>query len=244
MKVTTIAHTALAGGFHFNNPTDYRSHLVSGGLSDPVDTTELDELGEFAGRSCYKSWNRPNPKTATNEGYLANILGQGHESVLEHSSVSFWVEGVSRALLTELERHRHISFSVESQRYVATGGAHPEPVIPPALRGTKHEASLRFEYGMAIGIYNGVYEQLVTAGLKKKEAREAARAFLPNATPVDFVVTGNLRAWRDVLGKRWHVAADAEIREFAGLVLAELRELAPNSVQDIPNVPYGTEEAA
>jgi thymidylate synthase (FAD) len=53
------------------------------------------------------------------------------------------------------------------------------------------------------------------------------------------VVTGNLRAWRDVLGKRWHVAADAEIREFAGLVLGHLRDVAPNSVQDVPVAPYG-----
>ncbi|MFH9802790.1 FAD-dependent thymidylate synthase [Streptomyces albidoflavus] len=65
---------------------------------------------------------------------------------------------------------------------------------------------------------------------------------LPNAAPVDMIVTGNLRAWRDVLGKRWHVAADAEIRELAGDVLVSLRKLAPNSVQDIPNEPYGSDE--
>jgi thymidylate synthase (FAD) len=52
------------------------------------------------------------------------------------------------------------------------------------------------------------------------------------------VVTGNLRAWRDVLGKRWHEAADAEIKEFAGLVLGHLRSIAPNSFQDVPETPY------
>jgi thymidylate synthase (FAD) len=41
-----------------------------------------------------------------------------------------------------------------------------------------------------------------------------------------------------VLGKRYHLAADAEIREFASLILAELREIAPNAVQDIPETPY------
>jgi thymidylate synthase (FAD) len=75
--------------------------------------------------------------------------------------------------------------------------------------------------------------------LKRKQAREAARCVLPNAAPVDMVVTGNLRAWRDVLGKRHHVAADAEIQEFAKRVLAKLRSIAPNSVQDIPDEPYG-----
>src|SRR5690606_39417836 len=64
---------------------------------------------------CYRSFNRPNPKTATNEGYLNHILEVGHESVLEHSSATFYIEA-SRSVLTELERHRHLSFSVVSQR--------------------------------------------------------------------------------------------------------------------------------
>jgi thymidylate synthase (FAD) len=51
------------------------------------------------------------------------------------------------------------------------------------------------------------------------------------------VVSGNLRAWRDVLGKRHSVHADAEIQEFAALVLGHLRSIAPNSVQDIGEEP-------
>jgi thymidylate synthase (FAD) len=201
------------------------------------DTTGIDALAEAAGRICFKSFARPNPATASNDGYLRNILSQGHFSVLEHSSVTFLARDVSRALLTELTRHRHLSFSVVSQRYVDYSQS--EPVIPPAMRGTELEKPFREDYAEALQAYDAGVKLLVARGLKRKQAREAARAILPNAAPVDMVVTGNLRAWRDVLGKRWHVAADAEIREFAGLVLDHLRDVAPNSVQDVPAKPYG-----
>jgi thymidylate synthase (FAD) len=167
---------------------------------------------------------------------MLNILRQGHYSVLEHSSASFLVRGVSRALLAELSRHRHLSFSVVSQRYVSYSDT--EPVIPPAAEGTPAETAIVNAYADALKRYEWLVEDLTARGLKRKQAREAARAVLPNAAPVDMVVTGNLRAWRDVLGKRWHVAADAEIQEFAGLVLGHLRSIAPNSFQDVPETPY------
>lgn len=207
--------------------------------NDSVFITDADALAEAGGRLCYRSFNRPNPNTARNEHYLKNIIDQGHFSVLEHSSVTFLVRGVSRALLAELTRHRHLSFSVVSQRYVDY--SETEPVIPPALE--EYEADfLRGAYIGAISCYRTLVEKLTEAGLPRKQAREAARAVLPNASPVDMVVTGNLRAWRDVLGKRHHVAADKEIQQFAGLVLGHLRYIAPNSFQDIPDEPFGSEK--
>jgi thymidylate synthase (FAD) len=210
-------------------------------LADDPDmpVTDADAVAEFAGRACYKSWSKPNPDTAANSDYLRNIIRQGHFSVLEHASVTFYVEGVSRALLLELERHRFLSFSVESQRYVDTEKSHPEPVLPPAIASDSSAAGLvRDSYSFALNDYSVLVRHLADQGLKRKEAREAARAVLPNATPVDFVVSGNLRAWRDVLGKRWHQAADREIRDFAGLILAHLRNIAPHAVQDVPEFPY------
>ncbi|MEU0952835.1 FAD-dependent thymidylate synthase [Streptomyces niveus] len=201
---------------------------------------EADALAELSGRLCYRSFNRPNPKTARNEDYLKNIIDQGHFSVLEHSSVTFLVRGVSRSLLAELTRHRHLSFSVVSQRYVDY--SETEPVIPPSFKGTEGEARIREEYELQTSLYGILVKKLIDAGKSRKEAREAARAVLPNAAPVDMVVTGNLRAWRDVLGKRWHVAADVEICRLAGFILSHLRDIAPNSFQDIPDEPYGSEK--
>jgi thymidylate synthase (FAD) len=233
LKVDVLASTLLRPGV-LDDAYEYRARTL--GSDGERWTSDADALAEAAGRICYKSFSRPNEATRENRSYLANVIGQGHYSVLEHSSVTFLVRDVSRALLTELTRHRHLSFSVVSQRYVPYGET--EPVIPPALRDTPNADYLRGAYKGALACYRTLVRDLTDSGMPRKQAREAARAVLPNAAPVDMVVTGNLRAWRDVLGKRWHVAADAEIREFAGLVLDHLRDVAPNSVQDVPEKPY------
>ena len=60
-----------------------------------------EALAEFAGRACYQSWSKPNPRTATNAGYLRHLLEVGHESVLEHGTVSFYITGTSRSCTHE-----------------------------------------------------------------------------------------------------------------------------------------------
>ncbi|MGX1133220.1 thymidylate synthase (FAD) [Streptomyces glaucescens] len=230
MKVEILAHTALRTDVLLN-AYDYR---VSGAQYNYDRPTDADALAEAAGRICYQSWGRKNPATATNDGYLANILDHGHFSVLEHASVTFLVRGVSRSLLAELTRHRHLSYSVVSQRYVDYSDT--EPVIPPAADATAEEM-IRNDYAATLLVYEDLCSRLEAQGMNRKQAREAARAVLPNAAPVDMVVTGNLRAWRDVLGKRHSTHADAEIQAFAAEVLRLLREVAPNSVQDIADEP-------
>lgn len=201
--------------------------LPSGSSFYPI--PHPDELAEFAGRLCYQSWSRPNPDTATNDTYLAHILEQGHESVLEHSSATLYVAGVSRSLSHELVRHRHLSFSQLSQRFVdesSVGWVNP-PAVDPVLWAIAAE-----EMHPLRETYRNLVTVLMARGLSRKQAREAARAVLPNATETRFVVTGNMRAWRDVLRRRLSSAADAEIQEFARLALGLLQEVAPGTFQD------------
>ncbi len=98
-------------------------------------------LAEFAGRACYESWHKPNPATATNAGYLRHILEVGHLSVLEHGSVTFYLRGVSRSLTHELVRHRHLSFSQLSQRYVPERDA---AMVEPDVIADDPELHARF----------------------------------------------------------------------------------------------------
>src|SRR5699024_7330040 len=142
-KVTLIASTSVE--------YEYDPLSIAGDLGVGFDTQDADDLAEFAGRACYQAFHRPNPATARNEDYLANILRQGHESVLEHASATFYLTGVSRALLTELSRHRHLSFSVRSQRFVDEGQR--SIVIPPALRGTPGEELLKMQADEAYDSY-------------------------------------------------------------------------------------------
>lgn len=205
-------------------------------IADDWVSTDADLLAEFAGRSCYQSFHKPNPKTAANHDYLKNILDQGHFSVLEHASATFYVTGVSRALTHELIRHRHLSYSELSQRFVDLDEANT--VIPPALRD-EDDAELLEVMDACANSYNVLVDYLTNVkGLKRKQAREAARAVMPNMTETRIVVTGNMRSWRDMLFKRYSVHADAEIREFAAEVLRQLKLIAPGQFQDFPEVPF------
>lgn len=228
MKLVKVASTQLEYDF----PLDL-IFLEDSGYSLQKDATEApDELAEAAGRLCYLSFDRPNPKTAENVDYLRNIINQKHFSVLEHASVTFYVEGVSRALLLELERHRFLSFSVVSQRYVDHSEAefveHPVFRNEPALLACAEE-----HHYSALAHYDHIVNRLTEKGYSRKEARGAARLVLPEGTETKFFVTGNLRAWRDIIEKRNSEHADQEIREFAQEVLRQLREYAPNTFQDM-----------
>lgn len=202
----------------------YRKNLM-----DPV-RDPGQALIEFAGRLCYESWDMPNPKTATNSGYIENIISQGHESVLEHVSVTFYVEGVSRNLSHELIRHRHLSFSELSQRFVDMSEA--RMVMPPAVRDGGD-----FLEPVLDTIYYDDYSHISTAmqsdGKTRKQAREAARYYLPSAMETKFVVTGNLRAWRDVLKKRDSEHADAEMQLLAKEMKRQLLAEYPDVFKDL-----------
>lgn len=235
MKISLVAHTQVAAEMEE--------------IFLPLDgdnPTGAELLSEFAGRACYQSWDRPNPATRTNADYLANILKQQHYSVLEHASFTVYVEGVSRALLTELTRHRHLSFSVLSQRFVNESDA--DYVVPPALIDhwdslvvldaetdvtAKARDVLAAAWDESVGRYKGLVDALEARGLSRKQAREAARAVLPNMTETKIVVTGNHRAWREVIAKRNSPHADAEIQEFAREILSLARVIAPALYTDL-----------
>ncbi len=209
-------------------------------------------LAEFAGRACYQSWKKPNPATATNAGYLAHILDVGHLSVLEHGSVSFYFTGVSRSFTHELIRHRHFSYSQLSQRYVPERDA---AMVEPSVIADDPELHKKFVEAAEASVraYTELLEGLEqrfadepNPTLRRKRARQAARAVLPNATETRIVVTGNYRAWRHFVAMRATEHADVEIRELAVECLRQLQRVAPNVFGDfvISALPDGTEVAA
>lgn len=211
-----------------------RGTNISGGIGmipDP-EATSPEDLMEAAGRVCYQSQHKPNPATESNEDYLANILRQGHESVLEHAVFSFYITGVSRALTHELIRHRHLSYSQLSQRFVDE--SQTAIVLPPAIeKGSEEHEILDNSVQVALCAYEDVVNRLQDEkGLKRKQAREAARAVLPNCVETRIVVTGNVRAWRDMLKKRLDPAADAEIRLVSEMIYEELHAWVGNALQD------------
>ncbi len=220
------------------------------GVSWATDADGGQALAEFAGRACYQSWSKPIPATATNAGYLEHILQVGHLSVLEHSSATFYLTGVSRALSHEVVRHRHLSVSELSQRYRPGG----DWVVPAAIA---EDPELSSAFQEAADGSRRVYDTLLAAleekvagsahgTLRRKQARQAARSVLPHATATKLVVTGNYRAWRHFIGMRASDAADPEIRRLAIAILSALQSVAPNVFADfrISQLPDGSDVAA
>jgi thymidylate synthase (FAD) len=217
-----------------------------------TDTDGGEALAEFAGRACYQSWKKPNPATATNEGYLRHIIEVGHLSVLEHGSVTFYITGISRSLTHELIRHRHFSYSQLSQRYVPERDA---AMVEPEVIASDPELHARFLAAAeaSVSAYNDLlkgleekFSDVPSATLRRKQARQAARSVLPNATETKIVVTGNYRAWRHFIAMRATEHADVEIRELAIECLRQLQKAAPNAFADfvISALPDGSEVAS
>jgi thymidylate synthase (FAD) len=222
--------------------------------SDVPWSTDADggpALVEFAGRACYQSWSKPNPRTATNAGYLRHIIDVGHFSVLEHATVSFYITGISRSCTHELIRHRHFSYSQLSQRYVPEHDS--QVVLPP---GMEDDLELQQIFTAAADASRATYSELLlkleakfadqpNASVRRKQARQAARAVLPNATETRIVVTGNYRAWRHFIAMRASEQADVEIRRLAIACLRELADVAPQAFSDfeIATLADGTEVA-
>lgn len=140
--------------------------------------------------------------------FIRKVRAMGHESVLEHVSYTFLVEGVSRALLAQLTRHRIASFSVQSQRYVsyAKGFGY---VVPPAVRALGLEAEA--EYAAQMAQMQAWYE----GWQRKLGANEDARFVLPNACETRLLVTMNARELRHFFALRMCERAQWEIRALA-----------------------------
>lgn len=192
------------------------------------DSSPSETLMTFAGRNCYQSFHRPRPETVDDADYLERTLfEQGHWSIAEHASATFYITGVSRAFLTELTRHRHLSFSVLSQRFVDESDLNI--VIPPALRESDHYARVNMDGVVKFDehCYRNLVDFLTSGGLEHKQAREAARAVLPNMTETRIVVTGNLRTWHEVIERRTQPDVDAEMREVMLMVEDKLADVSP-----------------
>lgn len=213
-RVQLLAHTTI----------DEKAISEWMGIQDA--STDAETLLTMAGRNCYRSFHRPNEATYDDADYLRRTLEQqGHWSIAEHATATLYFTGVSRAFLTELTRHRHLSFSVESQRFINANDANI--VMPPAMRDLDEEDQDGFLLLAEESIEDYKAIQTALNHLPKKQRNEAARALLPNAVETRMVVTGNLRAWNEVIQRRTQPDADAEIQQVMRLAAQELHTVSP-----------------
>ena len=200
-----------------------------------------------AAKMCYAAADVDTVMEGLTDEKVANFVDMlaeiGHESPIEHASFTFAIEGVSRALLAQITRHRIASYSVQSQRYVAEKNF--EYVIPPEIEKDESAkeiflnsmAKAHEDYLKISEVLSEKYvKEFLSSGMKEKEAKrkaqkkaiEDARFVLPNACDTKMVATFNARSLQNFFKHRCCNRAQWEIRELACEMLKLVKEVAPN----------------
>ena len=173
-------------------------------------------LAELAASVCYDS------KPTKNCSIVKQCIASGHMSVLEHVSFTFHIEGISRACLAQLSRHRHISLSVRSQRYCREDNFQYVNPFPEGSFG-----AAEFEDYMEEARAN--YVDMVDAGV----APEDARAVLPNACCTELYMTANARALVEMSHLQMCNRAQREIRAMFKKIRNCLQHVSPFVAQNM-----------
>lgn len=151
---------------------------------------------------------------------LESCLKYGHDSVLEHVSYTFVIDGASRSLLAQIIRHRLFSFTSGSQHYInysEIGGFE----VPVEILNKSIEFQTKYQDTLANCMEN--YKKLIEMGLDHSVARQV----LPNAMRNNLVMTGNLREWKNFLAQRLCGRNTSEIEYIAYLIYKELEKYNP-----------------
>jgi thymidylate synthase (FAD) len=218
MKVVLLAYTQLnpdTGSL----PAPLRETLQQ--QEGRATSASPERLVEYAGRVCYRSEDR----MGRGQRFISARVGEGHESIIEHLSFTFLIEGISRACSHQLVRHRLASYSQESQRYCEMQ-PEDELVMPPAVESDP--ASTRLWKETVEGL-RAAYQSLRESGVRKEDAR----FLLPNAMATRIVVTMNARSLRHFLKVRLPRNAQWEIRALASEMLGAVTPVAPSIFGDL-----------
>ena len=189
-------------------------------LFDFVDTEAVMKKLEACGRVSHQS----EPREGSADNFVRMLIKRGHESVLEHVSLTFHII-CDRAIQNELVRHRHASFTVESTRYVDYDEL--EVIQPPDIITGKVGG---MEWVNFVERAESAYDTLRVMSVRP----EQARAVLPNCLKSELYMTCNLREWRHILKLRTSKAAHPQMRQVMNQVLAVFKEKLPVIVEDIP----------
>ena len=209
-------------------------------------TPDPERLVATAAKLCYSSSDIGSLREGLTEekigSFIDMLVSIGHESVMEHVSFTFGIEGISRACSHQLVRHRIASYSQKSQRYVNENGF--EFIVPPAI---KELPEAEAEFSRIINEITEGYEKIAdmltdmhskkfisegcdekTAASKaRKLANEDARFLLPNACETKIVVTMNVRSLFNFFSHRCCNRAQWEIRAVADEMLKLCIKAAP-----------------
>lgn len=211
-------------------------------LEDKIDGQTILKKIERTGRVCYKSENRITKDNA--ERFVKSILDRGHESVLEHVSISVRVI-CDRGVTHEIVRHRVSSYSQESIRYCNYSNDKFDnelTFIKPCWFKYSTSDIMQEEdfYDSEMNESDKDWlhhmkrcENIYFDMLKHGATPEQARSILPNSLKTEIVMTMNLREWRHFLKLRCSNKAHPQTREIANMILEAFKKEIPIVFNDI-----------
>lgn len=203
-------------------------------IESDVDGAKMLRHIEKAGRTCYKSEDRISGESA--ENFVRSLIQRGHESVIEHCSVTVRVI-CDRAVSHEIVRHRIASYSQESTRYcnyTKDKFCNQITFIEPCFwdKNTSEGRSKYEEWKNAMESAEKSYFTLIEKGASPQEAR----CVLPNSLKTEIVMTLDLRSWRNFFKQRTSASAHPQMREIAVPMLDKFKQAIPVIFDDIiPN---------
>jgi len=196
-------------------------------LISDLDAEKIMKHIELAGRVCYKSESNISDKSA--EKFIANIIKSGHESVIEHVSLTFKII-CDRGVTHEIVRHRLASYSQSSTRYCNYASdkfGNELTFIKPCFWDEDDENYLLWKQTME------VVEKNYLALIKNGAQPQQARSILPNSLQTEIFMTANLREWRHFLKLRTSKRAHPQMREVALKIYKILVDNLPVIFSDI-----------
>ena len=225
----------------------------------PDDGDDATKIGAFSAKGCYDSFGVNGRSNIKNQ---QAILEHQHGSVLEHITFTFFIEGITRGLSLESNRHRQLAVSQRSTRYTAEEDAAIvlEPYYAELYEKYKpwledpnkdditpwfdlDELNLVVAHITSMEQSFNAYDRDVAWLMKKnplklegfdlrKWARGKARNVLPHALETRITYTGNVRAWRWFIESRSDKHAEPEIRRLANILCLTLKHEAPVYFED------------
>ena len=175
-------------------------------------------------RTCYSALSPYEIYNSTDDeekmlNLIERVISSGHYSTIEHIQVTFAISNVSRACTHQLVRHRHMSFSQKSQRYVKEKGQF-DYIIPPTIARNEE---LKTKFINFMGEISKLYCVFTEAGIPAEDAR----AVLPNAAASSIVASLNLREMIHLANLRLCTRAQYEIRTMIKMMCDELIKEEP-----------------
>ena len=151
---------------------------------------------------------------------IKSCIESGHDSVLEHTQLTFAIEGMSKASSVQLLRHRHCSFSQQSQRYCTFKEDEINYVIPTKIKNNAEALNI---FQNTMKLISKAYADLLDLNIPVEDSR----AVLSNACETNLIVTLNLREFMHICSLRLCSKSQLEIRQV-------VKEMKNKVIEDLP----------